>query len=50
MLQKKLKRWNYRAHYYGNLLGPELKEEEVHIGKLSANALRSYEAMSLTVK
>ncbi|KAF2711444.1 hypothetical protein K504DRAFT_489325 [Pleomassaria siparia CBS 279.74] len=28
---KKLKRWNYRAHYYGNLSDAELKEEEVHI-------------------
>lgn len=38
MLQKKLKHWNYRPHYYGNLTDAELKEEELHIGKLLANA------------
>ncbi|KAL7621387.1 hypothetical protein AAE478_008709 [Parahypoxylon ruwenzoriense] len=28
---KKLKHWNYRSHYYGNLSDVELKEEESHI-------------------
>jgi hypothetical protein len=48
MLQKKLKRWNYRAHYYEKLSEAELEEEGVHTGKLWANALQLDEAMSLT--
>ncbi|KAF2684870.1 hypothetical protein K458DRAFT_431144 [Lentithecium fluviatile CBS 122367] len=28
---KKLKRWNYRSHYYGNLSDADLNEEEIHV-------------------
>ncbi|KAF2846518.1 hypothetical protein T440DRAFT_510833 [Plenodomus tracheiphilus IPT5] len=28
---KKLKHWNYRAHYYEHLADVELKEEEIHV-------------------
>lgn len=35
-MQKKLKRWNYRDHYYSNLPEEDLKEEEIHIGKLTS--------------